>query len=430
MSSFLGTIASIILSLSMLGGFVTWSNVAVSRVQAAAAASQLVIVNEAAAQYVKDNSAAIAAQATATVPVSITGQMLINAGNLRGFSPTNVFGQTWLVQVAQPSAGVLQTIVQSVGGRAITDRRQLVQIAAQAGAQGGFVPYAGQNGDASMSPNNAYGAFGAWGPLPLGGVFTNPGSGHLFSLLSFNGANMNNSYLYRVQVPGHPELNNMQTDLGLTDTGGTKHNITGVATATADTLQTTGGGQFNSDQGGSLELGGNNSQAGTGTPYIDFHLAGQGTQDYNTRIVNDSNNHVTIAGANGQGSLGVQGTIQPGNIANPGTPCPKNGAAAANADGSGLWLSCQYGTWLPIGGRWLRYAYYTAQNGSVVPAPTCAAGGIPQILVSGTNFTVNSTATVNFGPSTGVGPWTVHITDGNGSPIPGAMATVGTYCAF
>ncbi|MGR0117800.1 shufflon system plasmid conjugative transfer pilus tip adhesin PilV [Ralstonia pseudosolanacearum] len=237
MPSLLGTIASIILSLSLLGGFATWSNIAVSRVQGAAAASQLVIVNEAAAQYVKDNSATIAAQATATVPVTITGQMLINAGNLRGFSPTNVFGQTWQVQVAQPAAGALQTVVQSIGGRAISDTRQLVQIAAQAGAQGGFVPYAGQNGDATMSPNNAYGAFGAWGPIALGSVFTNPGSGHLVSLLSFNGANTNNSYLYRVQVPGHPELNQMQTALDMT---GNDINNIGDANAVQEHLTGTG----------------------------------------------------------------------------------------------------------------------------------------------------------------------------------------------
>lgn len=237
MPSFLGTIASIILSLSLLGGFATWSSVAVSRVQSAAAASQLVIVNEAAAQYVKDNSATIAAQATATVPVTITAQMLINAGNLRGFSPTNVFGQTWQVQVAQPSAGALQTVVQSIGGRAISDTRQLVQIAAQAGAQGGFVPYANQNGDATMNPSNAYGAFGAWGPLPLGSVFTNPGSGHLVSLLSFNGANANNSYLYRIQVPGHPELNQMQTALDMT---GNDINNIGNANATQEHLTGTG----------------------------------------------------------------------------------------------------------------------------------------------------------------------------------------------
>jgi hypothetical protein len=40
------------------------------------------------------------------------------------------------------------------------------------------------------------------------------------------------------------------------------------------------------NQGGSIELGGNNSVAGVGTPYIDFHYSGT-SGDYNTRIINN-----------------------------------------------------------------------------------------------------------------------------------------------
>lgn len=50
------------------------------------------------------------------------------------------------------------------------------------------------------------------------------------------------------------------------------------------------------DQGGSIELGGNNDTAGTGTPYIDFHYSGK-KQDFNARIIND-----------GDGSLSIRGT--------------------------------------------------------------------------------------------------------------------------
>ncbi|UNK03639.1 shufflon system plasmid conjugative transfer pilus tip adhesin PilV (plasmid) [Ralstonia insidiosa] len=219
MDAILGYMIAIALSLLSVGQFYQWQASGMTNVQTAAAASQQVIYNKAAAQYVQDNGTSIAAIATPTVPVTITTAMLISSGYLpNGFSTTNVFGQTWQLQVLQPTAGTLQSVVQSVGGRAIADTVQLVQIAAQAGAQGGFVPYAGQNGDATMTPANAYGAYGAW-KLPLTN-FTNPGSGHLVSLLAFTGVSANNSYLYRVQVPGHPELNNMQTDLGMTDQGG------------------------------------------------------------------------------------------------------------------------------------------------------------------------------------------------------------------
>ena len=52
------------------------------------------------------------------------------------------------------------------------------------------------------------------------------------------------------------------------------------------------------DQGGSIEMGGNNAIAGTGTPYIDFHFNGK-TEDYNARIINSANGELKISAANG-----------------------------------------------------------------------------------------------------------------------------------
>jgi hypothetical protein len=48
------------------------------------------------------------------------------------------------------------------------------------------------------------------------------------------------------------------------------------------------------DQGGSIELGGDNNTPGIGTPYIDFHIQGL-TQDFNTRIINDGFGRLTIS---------------------------------------------------------------------------------------------------------------------------------------
>ncbi len=61
--------------------------------------------------------------------------------------------------------------------------------------------------------------------------------------------------------------------------------------------------EIDGDQGGSIELGGNNSVAGVGTPYIDFHYAGLGG-DFNTRIINDASNQLSIFGQGGAGSTG------------------------------------------------------------------------------------------------------------------------------
>ena len=60
-----------------------------------------------------------------------------------------------------------------------------------------------------------------------------------------------------------------------------------------------------SNQGGSLELGGDNSTAGVGTPFIDFHLGGQPTQDFNVRLWNDTNGRLSV-----EGNLRTSGTIE------------------------------------------------------------------------------------------------------------------------
>jgi hypothetical protein len=60
------------------------------------------------------------------------------------------------------------------------------------------------------------------------------------------------------------------------------------------TFQFGNGSRLTPDQGGSIELGGNNGVAGAGTPYIDFHFSGI-TQDYNARIINDANGQLTVA---------------------------------------------------------------------------------------------------------------------------------------
>jgi len=59
------------------------------------------------------------------------------------------------------------------------------------------------------------------------------------------------------------------------------------------------------DQGGSIELGGDNATPGTGVPYIDFHFGNGLTQDFNTRIIND---------ADGQLSLFAQTVKMRGNV--------------------------------------------------------------------------------------------------------------------
>jgi hypothetical protein len=75
-------------------------------------------------------------------------------------------------------------------------------------------------------------------------------------------------------------------------------------TSPAEKLHVSGGNvrwansQLITEQGGSLELGGTGSLAGTGTPYIDFHFGPVGApQDFNTRIINDADGRLTVFGS-------------------------------------------------------------------------------------------------------------------------------------
>ncbi|MGF6996656.1 hypothetical protein [Paraburkholderia sp. GAS32] len=141
------------------------------------------------------------------------------------------------------------------------------------------------------------------------------------------------------------------------------------------------------------------------------------------------------------GTLTVARTIQAGAIGAPRAACSPLGAQASNSDGRGQQLSCQNlndgegAIWMPVGGPTQAYNFYQVANGSVVPAPSCFAGGSPQMRLVPQTFRVDTTAVVNFsGP--GAGPWTISITNGSGSGTSnvdgGAIGTgeVETYCSY
>jgi hypothetical protein len=142
---------------------------------------------------------------------------------------------------------------------------------------------------------------------------------------------------------------------------------------------------------------------------------------------------ISTGAATVNGNANVSGMLTLGNIAVPRASC-SGPAVAGAADGSGMMFACQRDPvsgmqeWLPIGGAWQQYGRYVVANTSVVPAPSCNAGGTPEILLNPQNFYIDPTASLNFDAS-GAGPWTIAITDGNGTPI-GNTAVATTYCAY
>lgn len=485
MDSILGLIAAITLSLLSVVGLNKFSDLGVRNVQTAALASQARVIDQAASQYVQDNATTLQASVPVGGATTIPLSTIQAAGYLpTSFSASTAFSQTWQVQVAQPTAGRLQALVNTTGGAAIANTAQLAGIAAQIGAEGGFVPYANQGGDATMTPTVARGAFGAWSVTLASSGFTNPGSGHVANLLAFSNQNANNSFMYRVAVPGHPELNAMQTDLSMTDTGGTAHNITGANNITGSGTITAGGTV--SAGGGAATLG--PAGATKCDPNTRLNLSGSQIWDgcdgnlYQSSSGGAGSKVVIKTNLSVQGNSSVGGTEQIGTSggagqvyltsnasAQLGQACANTGAIAASATGtgqtlvcqSGVWVAaatqlgtpggycssngmlgqdstataliCQGSTWIPLqarmGGWVFQNAYYT-QNGWGLGKPTCASGSVPRIIVTlGGTQTVNSAGSVNVSANDFGSYWRTNIVDGYGNGLPG-YAIAQMYCAY
>ncbi|SIO61548.1 hypothetical protein [Paraburkholderia phenazinium] len=214
------------------------------------------------------------------------------------------------------------------------------------------------------------------------------------------------------------------------------NNVNAAGTVNAAAVVTTG----NVTVGGNVNVTGSvNAASATLANANALTIGGNAAYygDGNGAAIRSASGNVYIQTLNGSGPANIaevqnvtaSGTLQAGAIATPGTVCSPNGIAATNADGSGQWLSCLFGEWVPMGGHQIRMAYYSVADGSVVPAPVCPAGGIALMEVDPQTLSVDDTAKVNLGPNIGTGPWTVRITDGSGTSIPGT-AVASTYCAY
>jgi hypothetical protein len=190
------------------------------------AADHLKMVTVAAAEYVRKHDDTLRTSAQASSGPSVSVPALISDNLLpTGFSARNVWGQAYQVYFRQPQAGELQAIVLTTGGRTnnpVKFETIIVPSAAVlAGGSAGFVP----NGKVpGQSVGTLHGAAGGW-VLNLGALgISSPGPGHLGALATFDSSALGQDFLYRVAVPGHPELNAMQTELDMTG-----HAVRGVS---------------------------------------------------------------------------------------------------------------------------------------------------------------------------------------------------------
>lgn len=184
------------------------------------AADHLALVSRAAASYVRKHQTTLISQASATSGPTISVADLVSDGLLPdGFRDRNVWGQSYGIYIRKDAASDhLRAVVLTTGGRANATDNFLNAVvpgaAALLGGSGGFVPTGDVPGQAA---GTLQGAGGGW-TLSLAGMgVPSPGAGHLGALTSFDASSLGQDFLYRVAVPGHEELNAMQTELDMTD---------------------------------------------------------------------------------------------------------------------------------------------------------------------------------------------------------------------
>lgn len=229
------------------------------------ATSQMAQLSEAIKGYVLNNAQALEASASPTAPFEIDIDDLADDGLLPDtFQPVNPWGQTYRTFAFLETSGgdnALKVLTVGQGGqpggaafRDLNDtEKRLVnmvipQVAASFGSTGGFMP---SNDYPGANNNRLQGAYGIWS-MDIQALPFQPAQGALANLQFFTSGTLDNDYLYRVAVPGRPELNQMNTTLDMN--GNDVANIesltdmTGYIETSGNQLTSTGD-VFSADQG-------------------------------------------------------------------------------------------------------------------------------------------------------------------------------------
>jgi hypothetical protein len=318
--------------------------------------------------YVSQNMTTLTSTATAGTPVtlSVATVQAANVGLPTNFSGINPFNQTWTAQVLQPVSGTLQVLAFGSGGNAIKDP-ELGQIARAAAGSGGFIP-TNSSGAYAGGPANAYGTYGAWKIATTG--YAVGAGGAPATLLTFSNGTLSSNYLYRNAIPGQPQLNEMNTALGMNG-----NNISNAGQVSANTVVTAAG---NGVQVGNSYYYGDSTNSAirqNGALYIQ-NLAGSAAADLNAGNITSSGSvnaagNVTAGGtvqgstlystgnlqvngsgqingnANVSGNLSSSGTIVSNQQESVGSGCSPNGAMGNSGSGP---LFCKNGVWSSSGG--------------------------------------------------------------------------------
>jgi hypothetical protein len=178
-----------------------------------------------------------------------------------GTNTVDPYGQTVVGEILQPIAGILVGAVVTQGGTAPAGSH-LNQLATLIGAQGGFVPTSDILSLPGICGTNCYqGSGGTWKASFSQYPFTGVGPGSLIALQQFNANNMPQDFLYRSNVPGFPQANQMQTSINMN--GNNLQNANSVNTYNLNSPNGTVNMDGNSLSSGSINTNGQPISAGT-----------------------------------------------------------------------------------------------------------------------------------------------------------------------
>ncbi|WP_031485720.1 shufflon system plasmid conjugative transfer pilus tip adhesin PilV [Maridesulfovibrio frigidus] len=187
----------------------------------------LASIMDAAASYTKENYDELITSSTATGATQITMDQLRTGEFLSsGFKDLNGWGQRYGIYVLEPTASDLQVLVLTYGGRTYSDKSRkfssaiVPATAAMIGGAGGYIPIGDLPG---QSATELRGSYGGWTVNLASTDIPIPAAGHIGGRAFLREEDIGKDFLYRVEVPGHPELNEMSTELDMTD-----HAIEGV----------------------------------------------------------------------------------------------------------------------------------------------------------------------------------------------------------
>jgi hypothetical protein len=214
----LDSLLAITVTILLLGIFAQAHMNATARTEQRLAAEQLMQVARGAKAHLEAHAQELKASATASSGPTLPLDDMRREGFLPpSLSGTNIWGQRYVAHVRATTRGNgLRVVVLTVDGRSGPGRFNNVSVpgaAVLAGAGAGYIP----SGDVEHLPSsNLTGAAGTWSlPLDEAGI-PNPGPGHLGYVSDFDASDLAADALLRVEVPGNPEYNSMETTLDMT----------------------------------------------------------------------------------------------------------------------------------------------------------------------------------------------------------------------